>query len=289
MNFKHIAIASLLFAPILVSCDDVAPGDRYIEGEPIEAERAVLLEDFTGQLCLNCPIAHEKIEELEKQYGRDKLIAVSIHGGQLGIDKSRTNFTTGLVGLKTEEGNAIVETYGITSFPMGVIDFGSPINYDLWAGAVREAIAKPTDTQLDLRISYTPDGEESNTGVIEMNASIESSNPHTGNLQFWIVEDHIIAHQRNSSGTIPDYEHNNVFRAQLFLGERGEAITIPANIMVERGASIATRWNDQEHWVVENLSVIAIVSDATGVIQVVRKPVPVPDDPDDNSYTPTKP
>lgn len=274
MKFKHISLVALLAAPLLGACDDVAPGDRYIKGEEITAERAVLLEDFTGQQCLNCPTAHEVIEDLEKQYGRDKVIAVSIHCGGFGISKNSTNFDRGLVGLMTDEGNAILETYGITQFPMGVIDFGSPINYDLWAGAVRTALSKPSDTQLELTVSYTPDAPDSKTGLIDMNATFESASDHpAANIQFWVVEDHIIARQKNGAVTIPDYEHNNVFRAQLFPGERGESIVLPANFVLEKSASIRSVWNDKEHWEVKNLSIIAILSDASGVLQVVRVPV----------------
>ncbi len=47
-------------AAALTSCDNVAEDDRFIKLPPIEADRAVLIEDFTGQNCLNCPVAHEK-------------------------------------------------------------------------------------------------------------------------------------------------------------------------------------------------------------------------------------
>ena len=52
-------------AAALTSCDNVAEDDRSSNFLPIEADRAVLIEDFTGQNCLNCPVAHEKIEEME--------------------------------------------------------------------------------------------------------------------------------------------------------------------------------------------------------------------------------
>ena len=50
--------AAVLAAAALTSCDNVPEADRFIKLPPIEADRAVLIEDFTGQYCLNCPIAH---------------------------------------------------------------------------------------------------------------------------------------------------------------------------------------------------------------------------------------
>jgi len=45
---KHILTsAAALVMTALVSCDEVSQNDRYILGEPVKAERGVLLEDFT--------------------------------------------------------------------------------------------------------------------------------------------------------------------------------------------------------------------------------------------------
>lgn len=268
---KYLTLGGIALA--FCACDDVKPEDRYIEGPAIEAERAVLLEDFTGQMCLNCPAAHETIDELEEQFGSDKVIAVSIHCGSFGFSKSRTNFNNNIVGLMTDEGNAILETYGITSFPMGVIDMGSPLTYGLWATAVREDIAKPSDVTIDLKVDYTPDSEGANTGTINATAEVLSGSSRTVNIQFWVVEDNIVALQRNGNTTIPDYVHDGVFRGQLLPGVRGESLSLVAGIDSPKSASIATRWNEQEHWEVENLSIVAFVSDGSGVLQVTRVPV----------------
>ena len=151
-----IACTVAMTAVTFTACDEVGENDRYILGEAIKVERGVLLEDFTGQNCINCPEAHKVIEQLEEQYGEDKFIAVSIHCGGFGISTSRTNFETGRIGLMTEEGNAIMEAYGIQSFPMGVINMGNPMVYDLWPTAVREGLQKETDVNIDLNVEYTP-------------------------------------------------------------------------------------------------------------------------------------
>lgn len=274
-KYRNIILGSLVAAcgPVFVSCDDVNPDDRYIPGEEIKAERAVLLEDFTGQFCVNCPEAHEVIKQLEEQYGKDKVIAVSIHCGAFGLSTSVTNFDRNLVGLMTDEGNSILAAYGITSFPMGVIDMGQPETFDLWPTSVRNDLQIVTDVDINVEAEYEPDakdGENGYFGNIKVNAEIMSGSTRQANVQFWIVEDNIIAIQRSLSTTINDYEHDNVFRAQVYDGVKGQSVTLTEGFDLEMEGSIATRWTDKERWEINNLSVVAIVSDATGVLQVKK-------------------
>ena len=72
-------------SPVLFgSCDEVDEADRYIEVEQIVPKRTVLLEEFTGQWCMNCPSAHAIVNSLKEQYG-ESFISVSIHAGGFGI------------------------------------------------------------------------------------------------------------------------------------------------------------------------------------------------------------
>ena len=71
----------------LSSCDYVIPQKEAEEVEcnfavidPIAPVKTVLLEEFTGHGCGQCPSAHEKAAELESFYG-DDLIIVGIHAG----------------------------------------------------------------------------------------------------------------------------------------------------------------------------------------------------------------
>lgn len=258
---------------IATSCDDVHEQNRYIEMGQITAERSVLLEDFTGQFCLNCPDAHEVIEQLEEQYGSDKVIAVSIHCGIFGFDKKYTSFPANRVGLMTEEGNTILSSYGITSFPMGVIDMGSPMTFDLWPTAVYNELRKETDVKIDLKAEYVKDAADSENGYfgdIRISADVLSGSDRPVQVQFWIVESGIVAQQKKGAQTIMDYVHNNVFRAQVFDGIRGKQMMLTKGLSATVDGSIPTRWTDHEHWIPENVSVVAFVSDGTGVLQAAK-------------------
>lgn len=287
-----IGAAALTMSSIaLTSCDEVAEDDRYILGEAVVAERAILLEDFTGQSCVNCPAAHEVIEQLEEQFGKDKVIAVSIHSGSFGLSTKATNFARNRVGLMTEEGNAIMESYGITQFPMGVINMtGDAVNYTLWATKVRDALKVTTDVNIELEANYIPDandGEDGYFGTIEAKATVMSNTARTVNFQFWILEDNIVAQQSNGNIVVQDYVHNNVFRAQVFDGLKGQPYSLTAGFEQEITGAIATRWTNKEHWELENLSVVAFASDASGVLQVVKVPL-FKDDTEEGEETETE-
>ena len=78
---KTVYIILACVALMLISCDEVSRDDRLTFVEPPEAGRAVLIEDYTGQYCVNCPRATEEIERLVEQYGDSVVIAVAIHSG----------------------------------------------------------------------------------------------------------------------------------------------------------------------------------------------------------------
>ena len=73
-----VYITLLLATLLMQACGDIAEEDRLIYVKPAAVERSVLIEDFTGQRCVNCPNAADEIAKLHEQYG-DAIIAVSIH------------------------------------------------------------------------------------------------------------------------------------------------------------------------------------------------------------------
>ena len=72
-------------AMLLAACSYIEEDERLIYVKPAEVKRHVLLEDFTGQRCINCPKASDEIKALQEQYGEENVIAVGIHSGPLGF------------------------------------------------------------------------------------------------------------------------------------------------------------------------------------------------------------
>ena len=87
----RITILLLSLLPLLFSCDYIDENERFIvvdshfeQPDTESVVKNVLLEDFTGQRCVNCPRGSEVIEQLQEAYP-ERLIAVGIHGGPLGF------------------------------------------------------------------------------------------------------------------------------------------------------------------------------------------------------------
>ena len=69
--------------------------------------KKILLEDYTGHKCGNCPRAAEKAEELKEIYG-DQLIPIAIHAGFFASDFGG-NFTTDFTSIQEMNGMLFLE------------------------------------------------------------------------------------------------------------------------------------------------------------------------------------
>ena len=91
----------MIVAVMMAACSHIDEDEQLIYVKPAAVERCVLLEDFTGQRCVNCPMAADEIHKLQEQYGEDVVIAVSIHSGPLGFHTNPRFY-----GLATDLGDA---------------------------------------------------------------------------------------------------------------------------------------------------------------------------------------
>ena len=81
-------ISFLLLALLITSaCEEIQPVIDCLscedDGPPIvidPQDRKVLIEEFTGVRCVNCPAGSAEIQNLLSVYG-EQLIAISIHAG----------------------------------------------------------------------------------------------------------------------------------------------------------------------------------------------------------------
>lgn len=267
---KSLYAIGACMALMLTACDDVSVDDRYIDVPAAKVERTVLLEDFTGQGCVNCPAAHRAIEALEEQYG-DHLVAVSIHAGTFGIPADNKRYT----GLMQPEGNVFNDRYGIDEYPKGVVDGHMPsLNSDQWADAVYNDISQPTP------LTIVPEAEVAD-GFISVKCTLTSTEALSGNLSVWVVESGIVARQEDVDlGRITDYVHNNVFRACVN-GVDGEAVSLTADEPLTVDYTIAVKETDTERWDVSHLTVVAFVKNSGGVVQAARCGVLIKNDNDE--------
>lgn len=272
MKLKNIiyTIALALSVVYVSSCSNIDEDDRLIYVKPAQVNRAVLIEDFTGQKCINCPYAALEIEKIVEHYGEENVIAVSIHCG-LGMNDTPT---AKYQGLMTDTGNEYYAFWGKPGQPAGVVNRSTAqtTDYSTWSNQVRTEIEKTAPLSLKVNNSYN---EESRTLDVEVDAMGTDGNTD-GKLQVWLIEDNIISLQDMPKDLYPggrkyDYVHNHVFRANLTSELWGDAVAI------KEGETTAKLYSYvlPEKWNADNVSVVAFVTgtDNRNVKQVVKKSI----------------
>lgn len=272
MKLKNIiyTVALALSIVYVSSCSNIDEDERLIYVKPAQVNRAVLIEDFTGQKCINCPYAALEIEKIVEHYGEENVIAVGIHCGLGMKDTPTANYQ----GLMTDVGNEYYAFWGKPGQPAGVVNRSTAqtTDYSTWSNQVRTEIEKIAPLSLKVNNSYN---KENRTLDVEVNAMGTDGNTD-GKLQVWLVEDNIISLQDMpkdlySGGRKYDYVHNHVFRANLTSELWGDAVTIKEGETTSKVYSYVL----PEKWNADNVSVVAFVTgtDNRNVKQVVKKSI----------------
>lgn len=265
MKIKNLflGVATAAMAMAAASCSNIDEGDRLIYVKPAEVGRAILIEDFTGQRCVNCPTGTEIINGIVETYGEDNVIAVGIHSGPLGFaGNSKT------VGLMTDTGNEYYTRWDKEN-KMGQpwVIFNrktSPdSHYNNWAAMVGTIISEKANLSVKIANAYDAATRTLTTtvGADGVNGTVN------GKLQVWIVEDGVKALQMMPDGSAnKEYVHNHVFRAAVN-GTWGEEVT------VKEGETTTKQYSYKlpEAWNADNIAVVAFVYNDSGVENVAKK------------------
>jgi thiol-disulfide isomerase/thioredoxin len=183
--------------------------------EPTDKVRKVLLEDFTGQKCPNCPEAAEIASSLKAVYG-EQLVIVAVHAGHFAAPDATGSFTAD---FRTAEGTELNDFFGIAQFgyPMGMIDRalynGYPVVIkDDWEAAVATQLEKDAVAAITITNTY-------NSGTRALDCKLESEfledKDGTYNICAYIIESNIISPQQTEGGVVVDYEHNHMLRGSM--------------------------------------------------------------------------
>lgn len=277
MNIKSIlSTAFALAAMLLASCDEVSVSDRYIAVDPSVPEdttgidtsdvvkpitRSVLVEEFSGQLCINCPAATESLEAVqEANGGPERIVVVSIHAGQnmmLAIGEAQGQ-AMGVQGLATDFGEQLFSNYGLTSEPNAVVDRTSGvIAQPQWLTSILSGLRREASVALSAQTSFDADSR-----TLTVNVTGRSLQGFTGNVHVWLTEDSIVSVQRLPDGY--DYNHvfNNIFRASA-TPFAGAAVRIPQSDVMQPVYS--TSFVLKDIWRPEKMKVVVFADNASGV------------------------
>lgn len=265
MKIKNLflGVATAAMAMAAASCSNIDEGDRLIYVKPAEVGRAILIEDFTGQKCINCPTGTEIINSIVETYGEENVIAVGIHSGPLGFaGNSKT------VGLMTDTGNEYYTRWDKEN-KMGQpwVIFNrktSPdSHYNNWAAMVSTIISEKANLSVKIANAY-----DAATRTLTTTVRADGVNGTVnGKLQVWIVEDGVKALQMMPDGkSNKEYIHNHVFRAAVN-GTWGEDVTVKEGETTTKQYSYVL----PEAWNADNIAIVAFVYNDGGVENVAKK------------------
>lgn len=254
-----------------MSCDEVEQpiveygvyrGDMYgpaPDFEPLGIPRQhVLLEDFTGHDCGNCPNGHLRAAELLETYSED-IAVVAIHAGSLAAPlppEYPTDWTTpeGEYYLLTQVGQDIMPKGRINRRP-GASTIFSP---SAWAGEVAVAIAQQPPVNMQVKANYQATNSHWNVHVFS-----EWLENTTGNFKLVVMltESGIVAPQLfygNDPEYIEEYHHEHMLRAT---GTGATGLTVFSNPSAGTNdvESYTFDWNSA--WVADSCEVIAFLTD----------------------------
>ena len=254
-----------LGALLLTACDEVPVNERLTYVEPPEVGRAVLIEDYTGQYCVNCPRATEEIERLVEQYGDSVVIAVAIHSGPFSKQKGV------LSPLYTEVGDMYFNKWGLSAQPIGLVDriFGPmPFSYTDWGAGVNYELTDSLTSKAPVSfvINSTYDNE-TKKATAEVQTIGLNSERVSGKLQVWLVEDSIDSFQLMPDGsTVEHYNHMHVLRTSVN-DPWGDEVSVGHGEVAVKFYDIAM----DPAWVPKHCSLVTFLYDENGVKQVSKK------------------
>lgn len=274
--FKPQYIYYLFLLPFLfAACEEVGPAINFetatvTQQDTIdnnEVKRTVLLEEFTGAQCANCPAGAELAEQLSKE-SNGRVIIVSIHSsGVFSLPYPNE------IDFRTPQGNKIETLLGKSSgYPSASINrklFDDELNPIVtspsWSDYINRELAEEPVTNIEINASL-------NNNLIEVacNVNVLKDLPGDVKLSVVILEDDIVSPQNVNSVKIYDYTHQHVFRTMLtpFDGEliATEALSGDSISKTYQLNEIASEWNTSK------LSVVAFVhgNSSEGVYQVAK-------------------
>ena len=232
---KQILTISFFALTFLSSCSNIGEDERLIYVEPIHIEpeqtqRNVLIEDFTGQRCINCPKATEVIEEIKKVYGAN-VISVAIHSGPNGVDKDGAYKGVPFQGLANSIGNEYWNEWFTsgTGQPIAKINRGEASNeYNNWSALVAQVMQDSTDVQISATTDYNAESRQ-----LTISTDLIGKANNSAKLQLLLTEDSIQSLQVMPDGSYNSYyTHNHVFR-DVVNGTWGEDITFGEELFLK--------------------------------------------------------
>lgn len=262
MKASYISIGILLLTGIAAGCDNIGEDERYyiVEKPTVDNPKNLLIMEFTGNECKNCPNGASAIEQIKLDEQEGRVISVGLHPeGDINTEPVVSKYTQN--GEKqcfwSSPATALYKFYNPSGFPTAIFNglkssMSSSIND--WQTRASEAIVVPAKMTISALSEY-----DDATRNLTVSYEVDFSNVVDTklNISIWIVENKIMGTQRMPNGKLNlDYEHNHVLRGSLN-GDWGE----PIGSVFDSDSKVTGKASStlNEKWVAENCDVVVYV------------------------------
>lgn len=195
--------------------------------------RNVLMEDYTGHNCSNCPAVADQIHNLHNS-NPSRIKIVSIHSSPQGASSFQAVTSTYPVDFTNVNGLFFGNLFGTTIANTGfygnpgvsINRSGNPMfptsgNFQTYIDNVLNSTLK-VKIKADVNYFSETEGFYLHTEIEKIDNSLSNDNLAT---IVYIIEDSLIAPQNVSSSTVSDYVHRDIYRGNLSGAQWGIDIT----------------------------------------------------------------
>ncbi len=215
----------------------------------IQTERALLVEDFTGHQCKNCPKASKALKQLDSLYGPSRVVGLAIHAGPANFTATSAEYPTDFT---TADGDDLADVFGVFALPLGMvnrIDFPTNTHlksYSSWGGLAATQLAQSPEV---LFSAYSGFDSTSRVATLRLEVRSQVAQANAVGVAVYLKESGIVSPQLMPDRTRDtNYVHYNVFRRAPW-GPFGQevwaagAATSTATATLDASTTLEASWN----------------------------------------------
>lgn len=223
---------------------------------PIESrfERHICVMDLTGTWCAFCPDGMNKLNfYVQKKEWKDIVHVLAVHDNTQGDDP---------MGLPLS--SKLMSEYGNYGYPMFITDLRDSGSLTTNVGDLVPSFNSSLDdypAQCGVKVATSLNGRE-----LKVDATLFAEVAGKYAVDVFLLEDNIIASQKDGSITHAEFNHQHVVRALLNASHKGDSL---GNLEAEQEGVKSYTYTLPDDWKVEDMSVVVLGITADGYVNNV--------------------
>lgn len=271
MSFNKAILGMLTLGVLLGSCEEIPPTIT-----PCQTDRVVLVEEFTGIDCVNCPIGAEKLKNIAEQ-NPGKVIVVGIHAGYFAGEHNGFS-------LNCDDSDALEAQYlgPVSGYPSATVNrkvFEGESDHvtglNKWAGHIGQELCERAMVDINITPTFS-DANRKLSVVVDVVPKdfVTTVAAEDIALTIMITENNIVGYQKTPNGIDLNYVHEHVLRDVLSINYSGDVVYSKGSALSATQKAI-TDYTLPTGWKADNCYLVAFVhykgANNKTILQAVKK------------------